>query len=187
MRINVIFDNRQPEDYERLEKEFKEQGVANYTFHAATCHKHTVVGSINASHKTIVELARLQGLDRVCIAEQDLTFTSKGAWKYFLDNEPETYDIYLGATYIVPISNNKICGFHLYIIKQQFYDKFLSVPDDAHIDTAVCDLKGDYKFCYPFPALQRAGYSFNNKDVVDYNSILKPEDIYHGEVHNIQG
>jgi len=40
------------------------------------------------------------------------------------------------------------------------------------------DLGGDYKFCYPFPALQRSGYSFNNKAVVNYNTVLKDKDIW---------
>ena len=42
------------------------------------------------------------------------------------------------------------------------------------------DMGGDFKFCYPFPALQRPGFSANNKAIVDYNKILEPKDIYKG-------
>lgn len=178
MTANVIFDSRSPDDYQRLLGEFSEQGIADFKFWDAVCNRNSVIESINASHKMIVRDAKERHLDKCLLMEQDLYFTAPGAWKYFLDNEPKDYDVYLGATYIIPISNNKICGFHCYMVKEKFYDAFLSVPDDAHIDTAVGDLKGDYYFCYPFPALQRPGFSFNNKDICNYNSILKSEDIW---------
>ena len=126
----------------------------------------------------IVQKAKENGDKECCIAEQDLTFTCSTAWEYFLKNKPKEFDLYLAATYIPPISNNKVCGFHLFFIDSSFYEKFISAPDDVHIDTYMDDLKGDYHFCYPFPALQRSGFSANNKAVVDYNKVLKKEDIY---------
>lgn len=177
--LNIIFDDRMNwDDKERLIAEFEQQGIYDYTFWDAVIDRKTVTESINASHKRIVEWAKENGLLEVMIAEQDLTFTNPNAWEYFLNNKPEDFDIYLAATYIPPITNNKICGFHLYIVRQQFYDKFLSVDDRKHIDTGVCEMGGNFKFCYPFPALQRSGYSANNGTVVNYNSLLKPEDIY---------
>lgn len=180
MDLNIIYDNRWDKDYGRLLGEFIEQGITKYKFWDAIVNKDSVVGSINASHKMIVRWAKENGLKDVAIAEQDLHFTAPDAWQYFLKNKPEDYDIYLASTYILPISNNRICGFHLYILNERFYDSFLSVPDLAHIDTAVCDLKGKYVFCYPFPALQRAGFSANCKAEVNYNGILEPKDIYKG-------
>lgn len=176
--INIIFDDRNPSDYERLLGEFAEQGILEYKFWAAIRDSASVVASINASHKQIIRYAKENNIPEICVAEQDLTFTDKGAWDYFLKNKPKEFDIYLGATYILPVSNKKICGFHLYIISEKYYDSFLSVPDDAHIDTAVCDWGGDFNFCYPFPALQKAGFSFNAKDIVDYNKNLSEEDIW---------
>jgi hypothetical protein len=85
---------------------------------------------------------------------------------------------------VVPVELKKVTGFHLYIISQEFYDRFLSVPDSVHIDVAMDDLEGDYHFCYPFPALQRAGFSANNSAYSNYNSVLKPKDIY-GKIPNI--
>ncbi len=176
--IHIIFDNRHNDDYERLLGEFIIQGLTKYHFWDATVLKDSVVKSINASHKKIVQWAKDNGKEYVIVAEQDLTFTCPTAWKYFLDNIPKQFDLYLACTYIVPVSNNKICGFHLYIIHSKFYDKFLSVKDDLHIDTAMDSLEGDYIFCYPFPALQRRGFSANNHTIVDYNKILSKEDIY---------
>lgn len=137
-----------------------------------------VVASINASHKMIVRDAKEKGIEEVAIAEDDLWFPAKDGWEYFLKNKPKEYDLYLSGTYIVTKPLEQICGFHLYIVHSKFYDKFLSMPDEEHIDTAANDLKGDYKFCFPFAALQRAGFSANNSSVVNYNSILKEEDVY---------
>lgn len=182
--INVIFDNRHtPQDYERLIEEFKTNGVVKYKFWDAIILKHSVVASINASHKMIVRWAKENKKKQVVIAEQDLMFTCPNSWMYFLDNKPEEFDLYLWGSYIVPLSNKCVCGFHLYVIHEKFYDRFLSVDENLHIDTAMDDLKGDYHYCYPFPALQRPGYSANNPgNIVNYNSILnnRPEDIYKG-------
>lgn len=178
--INVIYDNRLSDDYGRLLGEFVQQGIVKYKFWDAICYSDSVVSSINASHKMIVRWAKENKKPFVVIAEQDLTFTCAGAWDYFIKNKPESYDLYLACTYVVPISNNKVCGFHLYCISEKFYDTFLSIPDDTHIDTYTDELGGDYKYCYPFPALQRAGYSFNNKAFVNYNTVLQPHDIWQG-------
>lgn len=176
--INVIYDNRQSDDYQRLLDEFKAQGIKDYYFWDAIVNKDSVVSSINASHKMIVRWAKGNRKPFAIIAEQDLHFTCSGAWQYFLDNIPEQYDLYLACTYIPPISNNQVCGFHLYSISEQFYNKFLDTPDNVHIDTYMNELGGTYKFCYPFPALQRSGWSFNNKAICDYNKVLRPEDIW---------
>lgn len=185
--INVIFDNRFPDDYPRLIGEFIRQTVTpRYKFWEAVVDRDSVVKSINASHKMIVRWAKENNMPMVAIAEQDLEFTCDKSWEYFSEQMPQDFDIYLGCSYIknaIPNSDvvdNFICGFHLYVVHEKFYDAFLSVPDDAHIDTAVGDLKGNAVFCKPFVALQRVGYSANNKTVVNYNVILKEEEIYRG-------
>lgn len=185
--INVIYDDRNADDYPRLLGEFIKQTVTpKHKFWNCIINKDSVVKSINASHKMIVNYAKDNNLPYVCIAEQDLEFTCEKSWEYFLEQMPQDFDIYLGCSYIknaIPNSevvDNLICGFHLYVVDQKFYDAFLSVPDDAHIDTAVGDLKGNFVFCKPFVALQRVGYSANNKTIVNYNAILQQEDIYKG-------
>ena len=180
MVLNVVYDNRHPEDYGRLLGEFIQQGITSYKFWDCIVDKDSVVKSINLSHKMIVKDAKENNYPFALVAEQDLTFTCPTSWEYFLKNKPEKYSLYLWGSYIVPISNNKVCGLQLYFIDSSFYDVFLSAPDNVHIDTYMDELKGDYHYCYPFPALQRAGFSANNKAVVDYNKILEPKDIYKG-------
>ena len=121
-----------------------------------------------------------KGLKEVAIAEDDLYFTHLNGWQWFLKNKPKGYDLYLAGTYIVPVEQKQIVGFHLYMVHEKFYDTFLSVPDNVHIDTHMNELKGDYHFCYPMAALQRSGWSSNNHAVCDYNKVLRPQDIYTG-------
>ncbi len=187
MIINIIFDNRHSEDYERLLAEFELQTVKpSYKFWPCIINKDSVVGSINASHKMIINWAKDNGVKEVVIAEQDLSFTHPTAWEYFLKNKPTDYDIYLACSYVkdrckdTGVLKFLVCGFHLYIVNEKYYDKFLSAKDNEHIDSEIENLKGDFVFCYPFPALQRAGYSANNGAPVNYNLILQEEDIYKG-------
>lgn len=179
-RLNIIFDDRFPNDKERLIREFEEQGIEDFKFWEAIVLTDSVVDSIAASHKMIVQNAKDSGFKSVIVAEQDLTFTCPNAWDYFIGNKPEKFHLWLWGSYITPISNNQVCGFQLYVVAEKFYDRFLSVPKNQHIDTYMNELNGDYKFCYPFPALQRSGFSANNRIEVNYNSLLKDEDIYKG-------
>lgn len=87
--INIIFDSRHtPQDYGRLLGEFIEQGITHYKFWDAVVLKDSVVDSIAASHKMIVQDAKDRGLKECCIMEQDAAFTSPNAWKFFLENKP---------------------------------------------------------------------------------------------------
>lgn len=180
--IHVIFDSRHtPQDYERLLGEFITQGITKFKFWDAIILKESIIASINASHKMIVQWAKDNNLPEVTIAEQDLFFPAKDGWQHYLKNKPKDFDVYVASTYVFPIKENKLIGFHLYTVRSKFYEQFLSVKDDLHIDNAICDLKGDYKICYPFAALQRPGFSVNSPGApVDYNKIIKQEDIYYG-------
>lgn len=190
MIINIIHDDRRIERYQPLIQGLAEQGLTevDYVLWPAKILQSSVVCSINASHKMIVQWAKDNHLPQVCIAEDDLMFTAPDAWQYFLDNKPAEFDLYLACTYVVPVKLKKVTGFHLYVVSEKFYDRFLSVPYNYHIDTAMDDLEGDYHFCYPFPALQRPGVSANNGGAfANYNSTLKPKDIYGGGLRDVSG
>ena len=183
MKIHIIYDDRRSEKYPLFIKEFQEQGITGYeVFPAIIESKKSVIENINASHKALIRMAKEKKMPYICIAEDDLMFPAPGAWQYFLDNIPETYDLYVASTYLFPISMNLLTGFHLYICNEKFYDRFLEASDTEHIDNAVCDLKGDYKICYPFAALQRPGWSSNSLTDVNYQigTGIKPEDIFQG-------
>lgn len=146
------------------------------------------VASINASHKQIVKWAKESRQVSVVIAEDDVFFPVQDGWEYFLSKEPGVYDLYLAGVYSTTHDTNcdrtyrytfDPVGLHCYMIHERYYDKFLSVPDDAHIDTAQ-GKQGQFKVCYPMAAIQRPGFSANSRQQVDYNTLLKPEDVYGG-------
>jgi hypothetical protein len=166
--------------------ELAKQGIKDFKVWQAVVLRESVIKSINASHKMLVRAARDLEWPYVIIAEDDLMFTDEGAWQYYLDMMPRKFDLYLGCTYVKPFSPVKVTGFHLYTVHEKFYARFLSAPDDVHIDTFMDELNGDYRLCYPFPALQRAGFSSNNSGYADYNTVLTKDDLYKNDtVHNI--
>jgi hypothetical protein len=186
-KLNIIFDDRRPERYGLLVNEFRRQGISNYEIWPCII-RPSVLESITMSFKMIVRAAKEKGLEDVVIGEDDLWFPAKDGWDYFLRNKPENFDVYIGGTYLIenpqrykpPVVKVKAwVGNHLIIINEKYYDTFLSLPDSVHCDTANDGL-GDFYVCYPFAALQRAGYSSNNKTIVDYNKILNPEWVYGG-------
>lgn len=181
MKLNIIYDARRFEKYEPLMLELERQGIKEGEFEIWPCLLlNDVVSAINKSHKMIVEDAKEKGLSEVCICEDDLFFPAQDGWQYFLRNKPLEYDIYVAATYILPVELKKLCGFHLYCVSSKFYDTFLSTPNNVHIDTYFDTIPGDYHICYPYAALQRPGFSSNNKAYTNYNAILKDEHVYGG-------
>lgn len=136
--------------------------------------------SINLSHKQIVQFAKDHNLPEICIMEEDVMFPAKDGWQYFLANKPDNFDLYLAGAYTQdfetlakvatsqkPVQINRFAGLHCYIIDQGFYDKFLAIPVEQHIDNI--DGLGTYYACAPFAALQHPGWSANYKSTVDYN------------------
>ena len=181
MTVNIIFDSRRQEKYDPLIFELQAQGICDYRIWPCLIYP-DVVKSINASHKMVIKDAVYNNLPECFLMEDDCCFPAADGWQYFLRNKPDPseYDLYLAATYIPTDPPKHVCGFHLYSVSAKFYERFLSVPDETHIDTAMDDLKGDYKFCYPFAALQRPGFSANNMMQVNYNSCLQDKDVYGG-------
>ncbi len=184
MKLYILHDNQRSERLEPLLKELKTQGITNYEIIQPVVDPSKFpFENINHAHKSLVRMAKEKGMKEICIAEDDLMFTSPNAWNYFLENKPKDYTVYLGGTYHMPIDLNLIIGFHLYIVHESFYDLYLSVPDKSHIDNSICDLKSNHKICYPFIALQRSGYSANHPgQIVDYNEGcgIKETDLYRG-------
>lgn len=193
MIVYVLHDLRRPDhEWDACYNELVRQGIKDYQLIPATVDKETVPASINYSHKQMVALAKFHNLPEVCILESDVRFPAPAAWKYFLDNMPKKYHLYLGGCYsqnmnyfrlrrkeqsypIIPVTF--VTGLHCYIIHSSYYDIFLSSPDDMHID--VAQVQGTFKVIYPFAAIQRKGWSANAKrEDVDYNTDLLPEDVY---------
>lgn len=184
-------DNPRPKDF--LYSELDMQGITA-KFWPCIRDSDSVVRSINLSHKQIVSFAVEHHLPEVCIMEEDVMFTAPDGWQYFLSNKPHEFDLYLGGTYglneaafariskgLGSVEIHNFAGLHCYIIAEAYYTKFLSLPEEQHIDNQPG--LGRFYVCAPFCALQRPGYSYNQKREVDYNCdkrILPPDCIYYG-------
>lgn len=183
MKLNVICGNR-TERMPRLVDELYKQGIKDYELWEGIYLPHSVKASINAAHKQIVKYARLAEWEEVAIAEDDLKFTHPNSWNYFLSQKPKDFDIYLSMIYSGDIDENncvkKFTGMTLYIVAKRFYDTFLSIPDEEHIDQALANF-GKYVVCNPFVAMQYDGFSGNTGKNEQYETLLQGRNIYFGE------
>lgn len=192
MEIHLLYDSRpQPDKLPLVLDELTKQGMRLWQIWEPV-QANTPVESINLSFKQIVRSAKERELSEVCIIEDDLMFPCAGAWDYFINNKPDKYDLYIGGNYLRndPDSYTRPyykleehVGNQLIIIHSRYYDRFLEVPDKAHIDT-IQRGRGEFYACWPMAALQRPGFSSNARGKVNYNSDLKPEWIYNGAVYN---
>ncbi len=101
MVLNIIHDSRFFDRYEPLMEELKRQQIGDYKIWEAITDRKTVVESINASHKMIVRWAKENDMEEVLIGEDDLMIPNENGFKYFMDNKPDDYDMYLGGSYLI--------------------------------------------------------------------------------------
>lgn len=134
---------------------------------------------INKAFKQIVRWAKAEGLDMVCIGEDDLTFSAPGAWQYYLDNMPDEFDIYSGGIYSGEIKEGRIMngysGHTLITVHKRFYDFFLSVTDNDHLDRRLGNycFEKIYRVVEPFVVYQMEGYSDNHRRNTQHSSYLE--------------
>jgi hypothetical protein len=175
MTINVIHLANRYDRERTLEKEMKEQDVIDYRVWDGIIDPKTPSRGISKAHKQIVKYARNNSLHEILIAEDDLKFTSKGAFKFFLKNKPKDFDIYLAGIYIGKINDDNtvkdFSGLTCYIINQRFFDTFLSMPEQCNIDRCLKN-KGKFIVCNPFAVIQYHGFSDNVKRYCNYDSYL---------------
>lgn len=180
LQPQIINDPRNPERLGPLMEQLSNQGINDAVVWEACITEPTVEASINRSHKDIVRWAQERELEECCIMEDDVQFIN-GGWKAFLASKPDSFDLYLGGAYgLNRLAEERIAkespvaelqsfqGLHFYIIHSKYYDKFLSVPDNAHIDVAQAGL-GLFYVCQPMIAIQRPGFSATARKHVNYN------------------
>lgn len=172
--LNVIHHDIRYERKESFERQFKEQGIEYKVWDAVRGHN-PMAKNISLAHKRIIQWAKENDLEEVMVAEDDILFHAPDAWQYFLNNKPESFDLYLGGIYRGEIKDNKtvdrFSGLHLYICHRRFYDIFLSVYENMDIDHALANT-GDFHVCYPFAATQLEGVWSDNVQRVTYYDIL---------------
>lgn len=182
MIVNIIH-GRRDERLPRLYNELQDQGITDFKIWEGIHDVRSIVRSINLSHKQIVKYAKDNFIPEICIGEDDVRFTHPNSFNYFLQNKPKEFDIYLSSIYLGEIAaDNTVQSFsalHLYIVNERFYDTFLSLPEDEHLDRAMSG-KGLFVVCHPFIAEQYDGFSSNTGKEEQYGGLMRGRQMYNG-------
>lgn len=128
--------------------------------------------NISRAFKQIVRWAKDQNMPHVCIAEDDMLFTSPNAWKYYLENIPKDYDLYLGGIYNGELFEktrivNGYSGNTLVTVHERFYDFFLKADENMDLDNylGMFAFEKRYIVCYPFVVKQIGHWSDHKKAI----------------------
>lgn len=175
--INVINLKSRPDRLQQFVAQSREQGFEYQRWDGIETPQMPFLG-IGAAHRQIVQDAKNKGLKSVVIAEDDCVFTEVGAWQYYLDNEPESVDLYLGMVYKSIVKDNRVIfgfsGLTLYTVYEKFYDEFLNMKPLNNFDRELG--RFSYKFNYfvppEFVCYQSNGYSDNRKKEESYDHLL---------------
>lgn len=181
-RLNIIHGNRRAERLPLLLEQLQTQKNLEYEIWDGV-YLQSIKAGINAAHKQIVEYAKVAEWEMVAIAEDDIIFTNENSYKYFIENIPKDFDIYLSMVYTGDNDENnvvkKFTGLTMYIVHSRFYDTFLSVDSTEHIDVELGGL-GKFVVCDKFVAIQRNGFSSNTGKNEVYDSLLNGRNLYLG-------
>ena len=137
---------------------------------------------ISKSHRAIVQIAKDQGREEVCVLEDDIKFLTPHSLERFLNIHkliPKDYSMYMIGLYDGIIEkefggyakvSGRISGLHGYIISSKFYDAFLSADENLNLDFYISEYLKPTIYCmYPFGAIQFDGFSYNTKQIMNYN------------------
>lgn len=181
MRLNVIHLRHRQDRMELLLKQLKEQQIKDYQIWPGVICSHSPQSGISKAHKQIVNQAKQQGLPEVLIAEDDIKFTAPGAFRYFLENSPAEYDLYLGGLSFGKLSEEKqvtdFAGLLLYMVNSRFYDTFLAANESEHLDRSLRS-KGKYFACDPQPSVEHTTYSDNLKMQIDLTKAYQGRNLF---------
>lgn len=165
MIINIISLPKSVERRQAVVKEMEREKCSYRFFDGVT----GPIAKINISraHKSVIQFAKDSDMECICVAEDDLQFSGTGAWKYFLENIPQDFDLYVGSYYSGSHDKDFIVtgfrGLTLYVVARKFYDKFLSLPETMHIDGALAMSGAKIVVSPLFVCRQAPGYSDQRK------------------------
>jgi hypothetical protein len=181
MKLNIIHLPHRTDRLRILNNEIKEQQIVDYKIWEGILDNELPSRGISNAHKQIIYFAKKEKHPEVLIAEDDIHFTAFGAFKYFLNNKPKNYDIYLGGiTWGKIKQDNSVDDFSgntMYIVNERFYDTILSVPDNKDFDRAVAN-KGKFLVCNPMVVVQHNGFSDNQKKYIDFEPYTRRMNLF---------
>ena len=162
------------------------QGITDYKIWNGIVNPIIPAKGISQAHKQIVRYAKENQFPEVLIAEDDLKFTDRGAFDFFLKNKPNDFDLYLASIYFGEIKNdssvNGFSGLTFYIVKEKYYDTFLSRPEHDNLDRLM-ENTGKFIVCRPFTIIQENGFSDNVKRYCNYDNFLIGRELFNCKRH----
>jgi hypothetical protein len=188
--LNIIHLENRLDRLQSLMEETNLQNIAYKVWPGVTTHQaYTNHRNINSAHKAIVKDAQEKKLPQVIIAEDDIKFSEKGAWKYYLSQTPKEFDLYAGVIYdgeVDPetnriISTKGMSGTNtLYTISEKFYPFFLATDNSKHLDRELGRFGNinQYYVCSPMVVTQIGGWSDNHKRTLHYDEYLRDIKLY---------
>lgn len=182
-KINKVCQER----YGNLMSELINQGITSYTIWEGEYNPKNTKEAISKGWHRMVQYAKDNNLPSIICCEDDIKFTHPNSYQYFLSQIPKSYDLFFGLIYAGEIKDNRVVngfsgGMTLISIHSRFYDTFLSLPINAHVDREAGNLSHKYEFylCEPQVVTQRGGYSFNLKRTMFYHEYLRGKVMYNG-------
>lgn len=184
--VNIINLITRPERKEQAEKQAEEQGFYARFFEGIV-HRHDRKRGICEAHKQVVRDAKECGYKYTIIAEDDILFTAKGGWDYFLSRIDAVghFDLLFSMIYVGAINEeNRIeglfSGMTMYCVPQHFYDFLLNLPDSCHIDRELGLTSHIHRYlvCDKFVCYQDGSRSDNNFMTCDYSPYLEGRKIF---------
>ncbi len=181
MRLNIIHLPRRNDRYEHLLGQLAIQDIKEFQFWDGIEDSEMPQRGICFAHQRIIQDALDKQLETVLIAEDDLLFTAPGAFRYFIQNVPTSFDLYLGGISDGKIQNDgstsSFSGLMLYMVHRRFYETMLSFSGDQHLDTALRE-RGKFYVCDPMVAMQQNGFSDNQKRHMDHNIFFQGRNLF---------
>ena len=181
MTLNIIHLSHRIDRYNNVLDELESQGITDFAFWEGFLDREKPSRGIAKAHQQIVAWAAKQCLNEILIAEDDIKFTSKNAFRYFLMNEPKEYDLYLGGISYGRVKEDStvddFAGTHLYKIRRCFFETFLSLSGQKDIDRDLAG-KGKYVVSIPMVAIQSDGFSDNVNEYRNNKFYFEKRDLW---------
>jgi hypothetical protein len=179
--VNIIHLQHRADRMELLLDQLEQQNIKNYKIWNGIVNPKIIAKGISQAHKQIVRFAKENQLPEILIAEDDLKFTTKNAFSFFLKNKPSDFDIYLASIYLGEIKEDNtvddFSGLTFYIIREDYYDTFLSTPEHDNLDRLI-KYTGKFIVCNPFTVIQQNGFSDNVGMYCNYDALLSGRKLF---------
>lgn len=165
IQLNVIHNKENKERHKTFFHEMSRQSLVPLIRFWPAIYCDSPKTGISKAHKQIVRHAKFTNMETVWIVEDDIKIKRRTGLERFINDIPESFDIYLGGA--SSLDGNKFTGLHCYILHRKAYDKFLEANEDNNLDYELSKMNLDVHF--KSVAIQYDGYSENTGKIENYS------------------